>query len=190
MRTTTLLVFAFVIGCGGNDVGSVSGTVHGMSIPVSDAISASVTTTVNGLTVHSALIVIASSANLCADAMTNTSHPNEKGVILSLSDITGTTFTTPTAPGSYAIYQSGGSPPMKAATLTVSVSDATCKTVDASGAKATTGTVTLSAVSGNAFDGSFDVALDSGDHITGSFTPEECPTLQTLVTTATQGPCT
>ena len=171
------------IGCGGGaggDYGSVAGVVHGTTLEIDDAVSASVTTNSQGITVHSALIFMANTADLCADAMTKTEHPNERGVFMSLFDSNGLTFTTPSAPGMYTIYQSG-SPPAKAAVLSVSDSDATCKTIDASSAKASTGSVTLEAVSGNAFTGSFDVALDSGDHITGHFAPRECPALQALI---------
>lgn len=196
MRTVTNTMYIVsalaVVGCGGSsgdDFGSVAGTVHGSSIEIKDAISASVTTTTaQGVTVHSAFILMANAANLCTDAMTKTEHPSEKGVVLSLFDVNGFTFTTPSVPGTYMIYQSG-SLPAKSAVLSVSDSDSTCKTIAANGAKAATGSVTLAAVSGNAFTGSFDVALDSGDHITGHFTPQECPALQALVDNTAMAVC-
>jgi hypothetical protein len=191
VKTLGFATVIAVVGCGGGtgDFGSVTGTVHGSAIVIDDAVSASVTTTTSqGLTIHSAVILMANAADLCGDATSKTEHPNERGVILSLFDVNGVTFTTPTAPGTYTIYQSG-SPAAKAAALSVSDSDATCKTIAASSAKASTGSVTLAEVSGNAFTGSFDVALDSGDHITGHFTPQECPALQTLFDSTTMPAC-
>jgi hypothetical protein len=37
--------------------------------------------------------------------------------------------------------------------------------------------VTLTVVGGGVFHGNFDVTLDSGDHITGSFNPSLCEDL-------------
>jgi hypothetical protein len=191
VKTLGFATVIAVVGCGGGtgDFGSVTGTVHGSAIVIDDAVSASVTTTTSqGITIHSAVILMANAADLCGDATSKTEHPNERGVILSLFDVNGVTFTTPTGPGTYTIYQSGA-PAAKAASLSVSDSDATCKTIAASSAKASTGSVTLAEVSGNAFTGSFDVALDSGDHITGHFTPQECPALQTLFDSTTMPAC-
>ena len=39
------------------------------------------------------------------------------------------------------------------------------------------GTVTLDSVSGDVFSGTFDIVLDSGDHVTGAFHPSACPGL-------------
>jgi hypothetical protein len=188
LRLAFAALFVLLAACGGSP-GSVSGTVHGAAVPVTDAISAAVSINTTAGTVHEAVIVLANHAQLCSDAMTNTAHPNEKGVIIGLSDVNGATATAPTAPGMYAIYQGTGVPPPKVSSLAVSVSDATCTTIMASGAKASTGSINLTAVSGNKFSGTFDVALDSGDHITGSFDPEECPALQTLLNQTTMSSC-
>jgi hypothetical protein len=59
--------------------------------------------------------------------------------------------------------------------------DGTCQVIQSSVAKATSGTVTITAISGNKFSGSFDVALDSGDHISGNFDPNECPAIQNVI---------
>lgn len=164
---------------GGDGQGAIQGMLHGQSFMVDDAISAAVTITDGATTVHTATILMANAGDLCGDAMTNTSHPNEKGIGIILFDVNGTTTNTPTAPGTYTIAQ-GGTPPAKAAAVQVSSSDATCKDVEADNVSATSGTVTLTAVSGNKFTGNFDVVLASGDHLTGSFTPSECPVLATM----------
>lgn len=171
------LALSVLAACGGNDAGSVSGKVHGTSISVDDSISAAVTINTNQ---HGASIVLANTPNACADITNRVTHPNEKVVIISVADYANLTFTTPTAPGTYSIYQ-GGSIPAKAAKLQVVMDDLNCNAIDNMGATATSGTVTLTTVSGNTFAGSFDALLDSQDHITGSFSPTECPAIQTLV---------
>ncbi|HET7505252.1 MAG TPA: hypothetical protein VFK02_29740 [Kofleriaceae bacterium] len=163
----------------------MSGNIHGNAFAIEDAISASVALT----DLHGAVIVLSSTSGLCKDAAANAVHPNQKAVIITLFDINGTTLNTPTAPGTYTIFQGSGAPPAKAAAWVASVNDATCSEIDASGATATTGTVTLSDINGNAFSGSYDVVLDSGDHVTGSFDPEACPDLQTALNSDASSTC-
>ncbi|HEX8107960.1 MAG TPA: hypothetical protein VF516_09550 [Kofleriaceae bacterium] len=185
-----LFVLAGACGGGGSSAGgALSGTVHGQSIMIDDAVSAAVTTDIVGVTIHGAAIVMANAKDLCSDAMSNTSHPNERGVFIVLTDINGMTFNTPTAPGTYSIYQGTGTPPAKTAFFDVSATDATCKDVAAQDASATSGTVTLTSVSGNRFSGNFDLVLDSGDHVTGSFDPSECPAVNTALNSTTAGSC-
>ena len=172
------IVLSVLGACGGGDNGgSVTGTVHGTAISVGDSISAAVMINSNQ---HAGSIVLTSSGNVCPDVMNHVNHPNEKIVVITVADYANLTFTTPTATGDYSIYQ-GGSIPAKAATLAVHMYDLNCALVTASEAKATSGTVTLTKVSGNTFAGHFDALLDSEDHITGSFDPTECPAIQSVV---------
>lgn len=171
------LALGVLAACGGNDAGSVSGTVHGAAISIGDSISAAV---MIGTNQHAAAIAMTSTADACAEVTNRVTHPSEKVVIITVADYANLTLTTPTAPGTYSIYQGGSAPP-KAATLQVKVSDLNCADVPGMDAKATSGTVTLSTVSGNEFAGSFDVVLDSTDHIKGSFHPMECPQIQSAI---------
>jgi hypothetical protein len=172
-------------GSGGGSGGSVVGNIHGSAFPIQDAISASVA--IN--TAHGAVILLSSTSGLCKDAAADVVHPNQKAVLITLFDVNGTTLNTPTAAGSYIIFQGSGTPPSKTATWVAEVNDATCKTIDASGGKATTGTVKLDGISGNAFSGSYDVVLDSGDHVTGSFDPEACPDIQKALDSSGTSTC-
>src|SRR5207237_493554 len=133
---------------------------------------------------HTGGILLTSTGGTCADVNANQAHQNEKGVFIDVWDVVGTTTNAPTVPGTYSIYQGTGTSPPKAASFSAIVFDATCKAITNDGAKATTGTVTLTAVSGTRYNGTFDVALDSGDHVTGSFEPEECPNLGTYLSAA------
>lgn len=187
------LAAGMAAGCGGSGGsasggGDLTGSVHGSTIGIQDAISAAVTITQGTTTAHGAVILLSTSKTLCADAMTTATHPNEKAVIITLFDVNGMTLNTPTAPGTYTIAQSG-TPPAKAAVLDVSAVDATCNDDQANDASATSGSVVLTSASGNAFHGTFDVVLDSGDHVTGDFSPQECPALQTALTTTSSGTC-
>jgi len=163
----------------------VEGNIHGSAFAIQDAVSASVAI----LTQHSAAIVMSTTSGLCKDAAANAVHPNQKVVAITLFDVNGMTLNTPTAPGTYTIFQGTGTPPAKTANWVASVNDATCNEIKASSATATTGTVTLSAINGNAFSGSYDVVLDSGDHVTGSFDPEACPDLQTAINNTSASTC-
>ncbi|MBV8758105.1 MAG: hypothetical protein JO257_12540 [Deltaproteobacteria bacterium] len=171
--------FALVVlaACGGNDAGSVSGTVHGGTVSVSDSVSAAIMINTNQ---HGAAILMTSTGGTCKDLMNRVEHPGEKAVIITVADVNNLTLTTPTVPGTYSIYQGGQAPP-KAATLQVAVDDLNCKRVDNMGAKATSGTVTIGEISGNLFSGKYDVVLDSTDHITGTFDPTECPAIQNAI---------
>ncbi|MGE5182999.1 MAG: hypothetical protein ACM31C_13095 [Acidobacteriota bacterium] len=176
--------------CGTDTVaGSVSGTVKGQTYAIKDAISASVAITGNTGTFHTAAILLANTSGMCADITANKQPPSVSVVSISLETVNGTTLNTPTMPGTFAIYQGSGTPPAMAATLSAKVYDATCKEVTTDTGTATTGTVTLTAISGNQFSGHYDVVMDSGDHITGSFDPEPCPALQTALDSTTPPAC-
>lgn len=169
---------AALCACGSDSTpGAIQGQIHGQTFAIHDAVSAEVQITTAGGLVHAAAVLMTTSSGLCNDVGADQDHPNEKGASIYLFDVNGNTTNAPTVPGTYSIYQGTGTPPAKAAQWGAIVLDATCKEVTTSGANATTGTVTLTAVSGNRYTGNFDVALDSGDHVTGSFDPEECPNL-------------
>ncbi len=52
--------------------------------------------------------------------------------------------------------------------------DATCVNNADNDALADSGTVVLTGVSGGTFTGTFDVVMDSGDHVTGTFDAPTC----------------
>jgi hypothetical protein len=141
---------------------------------------------VTGGTQLQGLIVMTTTPHLCDDLAANTERKGEMAVSIALADITGQTVTAPTMAGTYTV-SSGGPLPSKAAALNARATDQACMTVSA--AKATAGTVKLKSVDANVFDGDFDVMLDSGDHITGSFSPEACPAIQSAIDSTTQVTC-
>lgn len=191
-RILPAALFVLAGACGGSSSsggGALTGTVHGQSIMIEDAISVAATLSGGTPQLHGAAIALSTTKDLCADAMSNAQHPNEKAVAIVLFDVNGTSTSTPTAPGTYTIFSGSGTPPAKSASLSVAVTDAMCHDVAAQDASGVTGTVTLSSVSGNQFSGSFDVVLDSGDHVTGSFDPQACPALATALNNSSPSSC-
>jgi hypothetical protein len=173
--------------------GGGGGTVTGPgSFQPSDTISASVTMSDgNGGTSSYAWIVLASTSGLCADAGASPpiDRKQQKFTTIALRDVAGATSTTPAAPGTYTIYPNTGSEPPKSASLSTGQLDATCQPIDASSASGESGTVTLTSLSGGVFAGSFDVTLNTGDHITGTFQPKACPQLQASLAAGNSHTC-
>jgi len=189
MRTIgyVLVLASALCACGSDsDPASLAGTIHGMTFAMHDSASAEVVvTTAGGAQLHAAGILLTSTTGTCADIMAKQSHQNEKAVFIVLWDVVGTTTNAPTVPGTYTIYQGSGTSPAKAGSFDAQANDATCHEIAADTAKAATGTVTLTAVSGMKYAGNFDVSLDSGDHVTGSFDPTECPDLGNFIASTT-----
>ena len=122
--------------------------------------------------------MLASTSNLCNDAGT-IDRKGQHFTTIELRDVNGSTKTAPTAAGSYTIYPNTGSEPAKSASLTVGAFDNACQLDDNLAASAQSGTVTLTSVAGGVYKGSYDVVLNNGTHLTGSFAPAACPKLAT-----------
>src|SRR5215471_1542108 len=92
---------------------SLHGTVNGQTIAISDAISAVVTMTDTMPTMWD-VIVLGSSHTMCADVGALVAHANQQFVFIAVADVTGTTYTPPTAPGTFTVSPSGPVPPQLA----------------------------------------------------------------------------
>lgn len=183
--TSSLGLVVALCGCGtDSSPGSVSGTIKGQKYSVSDAISASVT--INGG--HVGVVALGNKSGLCADVMAGKQPPNLSLFIISMTQLNGITLATPTTTGTFQIYQSG-QPPALAASIATHVYDASCNEIQNWASTAITGTVDLTHISGEAYDGHFDVVMDQGDHITGTFSGEACPALMNIVGSNTQPVC-
>jgi hypothetical protein len=183
--TSSLGLVVALCGCGtDSSPGSVSGTIKGQKYSVADAISASVA--INGQ--HSGVVALGNKSGLCADIMAGKEPPNLSLFVISMATVNGLTLNTPTATGTFQIYQ-GGQPPMLAATVSTHVYDSSCADIANYDSTAITGTVDLTHISGEAYDGHYDVVMDSGEHITGTFSADACPALTNIVGTNTQLAC-
>src|SRR5262245_39283493 len=114
MKMLTSLMAVTVVtlgGCGGgagsSGPGSVQGTVHGTTIQIVDVVSAAI----SAETIKGASIVMSTSGNLCDDLRANVQHPSTAYVSILLSDRTGDTLATPSAPGEYTIAANQQNPP-------------------------------------------------------------------------------
>jgi hypothetical protein len=150
--------------------GSVTGTIHGQTFMIADAVS---TVRAAGASTYGA-IMMSTVAGICDAARSNAIRASSKLIVISLANASGNRATAPTSAGTYEI----SSTMMGAfAGLIVVANDSACNPVVASSAEATSGSVTLVSVDGNVFSGNFDVVLDSGDHVTGTFEPGACPAI-------------
>ncbi len=171
--------------------GGVSGMTPGGSFSPGATVSAAVMVPDGaGGSSGEALVVISSSDSACADAgaMPPIQRKNSRFISIELLDVNGGASTTPAAAGTYTIYPNTGSQPPKEALLETVGLDNTCQPVDADAASGQSDTVTLTSVTGGVFKGTFDVTLNTGDHLTGSFDPTGCPALQS-VAAQTQTAC-
>ena len=188
-RFSVLAGFALAA-CGGSGSsggsGSVDGTVRGQPVAIVEAASAAVSSTTGSAS--EAMILMSSTTGLCVAPSAVVNHPGEKVVMIILSDSNGTMTNAPTAPGTYTVGTASLTP-AKAAVFEVNVLNATCGNDSSLGSVATAGTVTLTSVDGGAFAGTYDVTLDTGEHVTGSFDPDACSTLADEVHSNGTPPC-
>jgi hypothetical protein len=176
---TALLVGLVACSSSGSSA-SVDGTVRGSPIITSTIASTIVTSSDSS----EAFIVLSSTAS-CAEPSAIVQHPGEQTVLLILTDNVADTSQAPTGPGVYSIAANAA----KAAQVEVNVLDATCGNDADLGAVATDGTVTLTSVNGGAFAGTFEVTLETGERITGSFDSDSCSTLADELHNSITPPC-
>jgi len=174
LRTTALALLAACTANAGS--GTMVGTVHGATFAIKDAISAMVY--VQGSTTERvAQVMLGNDGDLCSNASNDTQIKGYTGVSLTMFEATATSIDPAGSPGDYTIGGTTGN----VASWNAVVTDQMCQDVLASEATGTGGTVTLTKIAGNAFSGSFDVTLDSGDHVTGTFAPAACAGMQNFV---------
>jgi hypothetical protein len=145
-----------------------------------DTISAVVVTSDGeATTTSSGHIVIGSTSDLCADATASppVDRKNQRLIVIDLTDINGAFESAPTTAGTYTIYSNTGTPPPNQALLVTTELDGSCQSYDDGAASGQSGTVTLASVTNGVFQGTYDVMLNTGDHITGSFAPQACPAM-------------
>jgi hypothetical protein len=151
----------------------VVGTIAGETYTIVEALSVADIAT-NGV----ALVVLATEPGACARIAADTVHPNEKFITLTMSDTTANGSNVPTTPGTYTVATTVQP---KDASFDTEVFDATCSAVQNKSVDGTSGTITLTAINGNVFSGSFDVTFSvTGDHVTGTFSPVSCANLSTV----------
>jgi hypothetical protein len=168
-------------GCGSSP-GSVTGSIHGTSLGVNDAVSGIYTSGSSS----AAVIALTTETDACATFTSGVSVKNATSLVISLGqiDIASLKTVAPTAPGTFTVWDSKkmAIPPMSdVAVVSWYQSDSNCQsTVQATGA---TGTVSLTGANNGAFSGSGSVTFDSGDLVTFTFDATNC----VAITTAAMG---
>ncbi len=176
---TAMAVGTAACGGGSGSGATFTGTIRGQGFSPKEAISAA-TTLSPGSTSTIGVIVIANNTGLCHDVTANQAPKNLAGLLLTVGDVNTSTgeSTAPTAPGTYTIATASAQ--AKSAFVAFEVTDASCKDIPSQDALGASGTVTLTGASGGAYAGRFDIVMDSGDHITGSFNASSCSGIGTL----------
>src|SRR3954454_17958291 len=118
--------------------------------------------------------------NACSDIEQSIERRNSTLIVIDVAIVTGSTVTAPTAPGSFPATNAP-SPQGNVASVGRLALDPLCAYVTEKKASASSGVVTLDSIGGDIFNGHFDVTLDSGDHVTGTFAPGACPALNAPV---------
>ncbi|HEY2514297.1 MAG TPA: hypothetical protein VGI39_25695 [Polyangiaceae bacterium] len=165
-----------IVACGGATTSAgggsstVSGTVAGgQNVATTDAIGVVTTQTQTvgstTITIAGAGVAITNKANVC-QIVQSQKTPNSTAV-LSLS-VSKPGNSVPL--GTYAIGTDAQSNTYVGAEY--GVSDASCKTV--TDESATEGTITFTTITSTTVQGTFDVTMDNGDHLTGSFDAPVC----------------
>ena len=152
----------------GGPGGTVSAPIKGKTFAVQDALAIASTQQV--------MVVLSSNADECVPPAQQVQHPGETALLLILDDydMTSGKHTAPSAPATYTISATLGGTAAHNAVVEGNILDATCVNNADNDAVADAGTVVLTAVKDGTFTGTFDVMMDSGDHVKGTFDAPTC----------------
>jgi hypothetical protein len=148
---------------GGSGSAGVSGTADGSPVPSSDVVGLVGSQTSNGVTEAYAGVIITNVAGACAVLQRHGNPPSTTAL-----SIVAVTAGSAVPAGQYSV----GPQTVPAASASFSAQDQSCNST--AGEQATSGTLTLTAVSGATLTGSFDLTFANGDHLTGSFVAPVC----------------
>jgi len=161
-----------------NSPSTISGSIKGKAFAVGDSL-----TLANPMQVA---IVLTSAADACVPPAQQVQHPGETALLILLDDYDAASnkHTAPTAAGTYTVSSSVTA---HNAAVEANILDATCENDASNDALADGGSVQLTSVDHGTFAGTFDVQLDSGDHITGAFQAPTCGEMQNPAPTCQPG---
>ena len=172
LRLVALALLALSCGGGKASPGSLNGTIRGESVRVADVISGDVSSQGQSFGV----VMLTDHGSLCDLATRRIVGRSSHYISFSMSDVSGSSSSSPPAgPGSYTVdnpLQSTRS--ARSAYLIAEVTDAQCTFVREQMAWGISGTVTLTKVAAGVYAATFDVTLNTGEHITGNFEAAAC----------------
>lgn len=174
MRNTAFGIVTFVsaVACGG---GSYSGSVHGQPFQPVDALS----TVVKDFGGNTPLtLVISDTAGACANSSANQRQKNARILMLLVQHYEPTLgrSVSPDAAGVYLIEEwSDPNHEAKFARGFLQQSDASCNPIASDDSAIVSGSITFDSAKAGSYEGSYDLMLTGGDHITGRFSAPDCP---------------
>jgi hypothetical protein len=152
-------------GPGGAQKVSVTGTVGGQPLATTDTIAILASGAAFGLANRQGVeIAITNVPNTCAVLQRHGDPANATSFSFGVTSTTGLVAegTYPVTPGATGSGASGG----------YSTTDAQCN--DKLSINAASGSVTFTTISGSVVEGTFDIVLTDGDHLSGSFNAPVC----------------
>ncbi|MGZ6143806.1 MAG: hypothetical protein ACXWLM_10735 [Myxococcales bacterium] len=182
---------AAAVACGNTSASATfEGTVRGVAMSPKDAVSSPATVGFTSGAAPVAAIVISDAARLCATVSANLEPKSSRALLLFLADVNPSTGAIEAAAGTgrFPIFIVGsGVAPAHFAVASFAANDASCREIAADSAGAVSGSVTLTGNGGGAYEGTYDLAFDGGDHVTGAFHTATCQALATYLGSLTHG---
>jgi hypothetical protein len=127
------------------------------------------------------MVGLTSNSGMCNTITAGQTPKNSQYFVIVMGTVQNGAVQPPSGPGTYMVQSVGMMSATNIATVTFDSLDATCTSVSAKAAEGVSGTVTLTSVNNGAYSGSFDIMLNSSDHVTGSFTASACAGLSALI---------
>jgi hypothetical protein len=171
----------------GSGSGSITGTVNGSTFDVKSALTAQVTVS-PGVNIQA--IVMTDVPDACAIITGGHSPKNAQIAIMGVGNFSGSTVTPPTAPGTFHLFPSTGGPADPAVAIFMyQKTDALC--VEGGKVSSSSGTITLSSISGSNVAGTASILLQdsAAGTIAATFSAVDCPALIPLFGTTASLPC-
>jgi hypothetical protein len=148
---------------GGSSGGTtVHGTLAGVAVPTSDTMAV----TQNGPDLAYAYVTLTNVPGLCAATQRQVMPGGATTFALGMLEGTGVTTVSP---GTFPVSSPGNSPN---AVVTFEIDDPTCKPLTMGAASS--GSVTLTAITATTLTGTFDVTFPDGEHVSGTFEAPVC----------------
>jgi hypothetical protein len=180
--TVAILLLLTTIGCSTSNGGTtqVMGTFGGSGFRAEDAIAYVDQATKTGT------ILLTSTPNACADVSANILRQNARFIRIDIFDMAmGDAQVTA---GDYLTAYAGMLPPHMSQFRSTGT-DGQCTVSHVPPPDGTgNGTVTLRSVNGTTVTGSFDVVMETAEHVIGTFEPSACPELAGRSTAPTCSP--
>jgi hypothetical protein len=148
---------------GGNGSVSVSGTVDGMPLAVTEVVALLGTQGEGDAGNADAVVIVTNFANTCSILGHGGNPPNAQ-----VLEFAASTAGSVVPPGQYSI----GATATTTAAAAFTADDAQCKPTSTE--QATMGTITLTQVTTSTVAGSFDLTFANGDHLVGTFAAPVC----------------